>query len=154
VHAGRVFVVNAGDGTVSVLDARTGAVQRTVTIGALRPQSLATYMNSVDVVADEHGGRAVVVSGSAVDRNGIPLPGGVTLLDARSGRVLRTVTVGRIPMAVAVDDTTARLFVVNNGPEGGPGRQTVWRWWIPPRLWRWLPQPSPQPHTGNVTVLG
>ncbi len=155
-HAGRVFVVNAGDGTLSVLDARTGVVQHTVTIGTIRPQPVATDMSAVDVVADEHAGRAFIVNGSAVDRNGIPTPGSVAMLDAQSGHVLRTVTVGRDPLAMAVDETTGQLFVVNTGPEGTPGGPTVWGQIlaVARRWFTWLPQPLPPSHNGTVTVLG
>jgi len=37
----------------------------------------------------------------------------VSVLDARSGRILRTVTVGLGPYAVAVDERTSRVFVAN-----------------------------------------
>ena len=39
--------------------------------------------------------------------------GSVSVLDARSGHLLRTLRVGRHPIALAVDEATARLFVVN-----------------------------------------
>jgi hypothetical protein len=37
----------------------------------------------------------------------------VSVLDARSGTLLRTIGVGRHPISLAVDERTARLFVVN-----------------------------------------
>lgn len=39
----------------------------------------------------------------------------VSVLDARSGRVIRTVPVRRAPQAIAVDEQTARVFVANSG---------------------------------------
>ena len=48
--------------------------------------------------------------------------GGVTMLDARSGKALRTVTVGVDPLAVMVDAARGRVLVLNHGttPRGGP----------------------------------
>ena len=37
----------------------------------------------------------------------------MNVLDAHSGRIVRTVTVGRGPYAVAVDERTNRVFVAN-----------------------------------------
>jgi YVTN family beta-propeller protein len=150
-RTGRVFVVNRGDGTVSVLDARTGAVLRTVAVGAIRPQAV-SFTNAVDVVVDERDGRAVVLNGSARDRAGNHTTGSVSVLDAGSGRLLRTVTVGRAPVAAAVDETTGRLFVVNNAPEGHGGEQNAWGW-VPAELRPWLPHALPSARNSSVTVL-
>jgi YVTN family beta-propeller protein len=39
--------------------------------------------------------------------------GAVSVLDARSGSVIRTVRVGQFPAAVAVDERVGRAFVTN-----------------------------------------
>ncbi len=39
----------------------------------------------------------------------------VSVLDARSGRVVRHISVGHAPQTVAVDEQTARIFVANAG---------------------------------------
>jgi YVTN family beta-propeller protein len=160
-HTGRVFVVNAGSGTISVLDARTGAVRRTVAVGAIRPQA-AGSTNPLDVAVDERAGRVFVLNGSGFDRNGNPTNGSVSVLEAGSGRVLHRIVVGPLPLAVAVDPTTAHLFVANMQPGdqvrttgGGVSGQTMWKW-VPRPLQRWirlLPHPAPPIRTSSVTVI-
>src|SRR5207248_11777698 len=104
-RSGRVFVVNEGpehDGfpigpsSISVLDAGTGTVLRTITVG-YRARALAI---------DERQGH-VFVANSGTDT--------VSMLDARSGSILRTTTVGTAPLALAVNERTGRLFIANNG---------------------------------------
>src|SRR5205823_336523 len=73
-RSGHAFVANSGDGTVSVLDARTGSVVRTVAVD-LHPSALAVDARSGHVfVANEYDGS-------------------ISMVDARSGRVLRTMAV-------------------------------------------------------------
>lgn len=88
-RAGRVLV---GAGPLSILDARTGQVRRT-------PPGT---RDALALVVDEHNNHAFVANGS-----------GLTKIDTRTGRVLRT-----IPMhvtasagAVALDPRRNRLFV-------------------------------------------
>jgi YVTN family beta-propeller protein len=90
---GRAFVASPGS-SVSVLNATSGAVLRTVVAGKL----LRT------VAVDERDGRVFVA-----DYGG----GSVSVLDAHSGRIVRTVAVGRGPYALAVDQGTHRVFVAN-----------------------------------------
>ena len=40
----------------------------------------------------------------------------VSLLDARSGRVLRTIPLGFIPSGIAVDERTDRVFLLSEAP--------------------------------------
>jgi YVTN family beta-propeller protein len=42
--------------------------------------------------------------------------GSVSTLDAASGRLVHSVTVGMLPMAVAVDERSGRVFVASKGP--------------------------------------
>ncbi len=122
-RTGRVFVVNqgpdTGKGSVSVLDATTGAVLATVPLG------LVTYGGSDAVTAplppqsiavDERTRRVFVLSVGALDPvSSAPRGRGfVRVLDAATGRVIRTTAVGNEPEAIAVDATTGRAFVVNN----------------------------------------
>jgi YVTN family beta-propeller protein len=92
----RVFVANSGDslddGSVSVLDAASGAVLRTVFPG-VHPSSVAI---------DPQRGR-VFVTNTGRDS--------VSILDAASGAVLRTIPVKGGPTLVAVDIRRARVFV-------------------------------------------
>jgi YVTN family beta-propeller protein len=83
----RVFVVNGnfgGTGTVSVLDARTGGLVRTVAVGH----------TPYAVAVDERAGHAFVTN------NG---DDSVSVLDTHSGTVLRSVTVGESPSAVVAN---------------------------------------------------
>lgn len=105
-RAGRVLVLNRnadgngsplGRGSVSVLDARSGAVLRTTTVGTL-PGSIAV---------DERAGRVVVTN---------PRDGSVSVLDVSNGTLLQTIhvpgTIGALG-AMAMDEQSGRAFVVN-----------------------------------------
>ena len=86
------FVRN-GDGTVSVLDLTRGTPLRTVVVS--KPDA-----NAKGLAVDEQTGRVFVTSGSAV-----------SVLDATSGSLLRTVRLGAFPVDIAVDTTANRVFV-------------------------------------------
>lgn len=58
-----------------------------------------------DVAVDARTDRAFIMGGGGTG------PGFVATLDARSGRLLRRVAVGTLPVAIAVDQTTSRVFV-------------------------------------------
>lgn len=154
-HAGRVFVVT--DRGTCVLDTRTGSLLRTVAAGT--SSSNAVDHNPIDVAVATRKGRAFVINAPAYDRHGTRLGDSVSVLDARSGRVLRRLPVGRSPVALALDEGTNRLFVVNMEGGSPPGmsvtRGAEWGWvpqaarrWLP-----WLPLPSPDGAIGSVTVL-
>lgn len=101
---GYVFVANEGDGTVSMLDARRGALLRTMHVGG-EPVALAV---------DAHAARVAVVSVAPLWGTTHMSGGGmVSLLDTRSGRLLRRVPVGDGSSTLAIDARTGRLFVVN-----------------------------------------
>jgi DNA-binding beta-propeller fold protein YncE len=103
----RVFVVSAGDGTVSVLDARSGVLRRTIhldavpTYGSTTSRVIVPSVGSVAVAAS--GGRVFVGSGHAV-----------TVLDARSGRVLRTVVLTEAVRHLAADPRTSHVFIAGD----------------------------------------
>ena len=152
---GYVLVVNEDAGTVSVLDALTGAMRRTVVVGAIRPRSLCG--NLIDVLVDERTGRAFVLNGGAADSRFYTTNGSMSVLDVDSGRVLRTIPVGNGPIAMAIDERTARVFVVNSGPTGTREGLDLWGW-LPSSMRRWITWlPGPPPSTiiaaGTVTVL-
>jgi YVTN family beta-propeller protein len=131
--ADRVFVTDIVDDTVSVLDASTGAVLRTVPVGAMLPDDVQriavdTLTNRVFVAGAEvqtldarTGGIVNTVSGGvgslAVDeRTGRAFAADysankVSVLNAWSGRLLSTIPVGPGPFHVAVDTLTGRVFV-------------------------------------------
>jgi len=106
-RSGHVFVVNAGDksvsvsGSVSLLDATTGRLLRSVPVG-FASLSLAFHQLGLQqtVVVDSRAGRVFVLrSGSTV------------LLDATSGRVLRVLRLGTVPDGLAVDERSGRAFM-------------------------------------------
>lgn len=98
---GHVFVANSGDETVSMLNARSGALMRTTAVrlaaGALAVEAATARLFVIG------GGRLGPGSSYTSDR------GLLSLLDTRSGALLRTLTVGHAPRALAVDARTARL---------------------------------------------
>ncbi len=163
--AGGGGLVPAGAGGVSILDARRGAIVRTIAAG----------MGSFGVASDIHSGHVLVTNvgtlvpfaGNGSARSvGVPrshhargnVPnmrrnfqlavldgdgsgtfdgaGSVTILDGRTGRVLHTVASGVFPAQIVVDARRGRAFVVNNG---GPVRAHDAWGWVPLWLRRALP---------------
>ncbi len=107
----RVFVVDAGYGspsyTVSVLNARTGAMLRIVHVAATRPTAIAV---------DDQRRRIFVVNAGPLNSAGAASGrGSVSVLDGANGIVLHTTMVGQNPTTLAVDGATGRVFVVNSG---------------------------------------
>ena len=102
-RTGYVFTANEGDGgSVSMIDTRSGAIVHTVRIarsGGVAPNAIAV---------DEQRGRVFVVS---YDEFGASR-GHVSIVDARTGSLLKTVAVGDIATAVAISERTGRVFVV------------------------------------------
>ncbi len=113
-QGGHVFVASEGRrkgfgntlgaGTLSMLDARTGALIRRVPLG----------IHPVTAAVDGRTRRVFVVNGGPIGRAGLGV-GAVTVLNADTGGVLRTVMVGQGAGAIAVDERTARVFVANEG---------------------------------------
>ena len=71
-----------------------------------------------NVAVDATAGHAFVLSASTdnTDISGSPAGQGyLSMLDARTGRLLRTVAVGLSAYALGVDERTAHLFVANQG---------------------------------------
>lgn len=95
---GRIFIVNAG--IVQVFDTRTGARVYTARSGT----AYLAGMGGPAPAVDERAGRVFVPN--LVDDT-------ISVLDARSGRVVRVLYVGHRPDAIAVDDHTQRLLVAS-----------------------------------------
>jgi DNA-binding beta-propeller fold protein YncE len=115
-HRGHVFVANLGDptlidGTVLMLDARTGALLHTIPVGGA-PLALAV---------DERTGRAIVLGTNGgvrafLNRSGLSsefAPDTLSVLDTRTGAILRTIRVGGDLRAVVVDARTHHAFVAD-----------------------------------------
>ena len=129
-RSGHVFV--AGNATpnagyVTMLDARSGAVLRTVTIAP----------NPLFMALDEHAGRVYVASQGSL-HGYVPLGRGETsVLDARNGTVIRSVPVAG---PIVVDERTGHAVIVyQGGPMVAPDR---WAW-VPSWLRSRLPLPRP-----------
>lgn len=105
------FIPVTGSG-VRQLDPRTGAVLQTIATGT------ATTAVAIDSVR----GRVYVANAGPVDAWGrYAGPGVVSVLDERTGALLRRISVAAGPLRLAVDGRRQRLFVaaVTNGPTGG-----------------------------------
>jgi YVTN family beta-propeller protein len=106
----RVFVANVSlpdanspwDNSLVLLNARTGDVLGNLPLDA-PPVAVAVDTRTERVFLATAGPRR---SGRASD------PGSVSVLDARTGVVRRTITLGRSPQAIALDTRTGRAFVV------------------------------------------
>lgn len=100
-------------GTISVLDTRSGAVLRTVPVGAnTGPPVVDTRLGRVFVASQAGAGhwvgtqtRRVFVAGQTENT--------LAMLDARSGAVVRVVSMSGVPTALAVDVRHGHLFVLS-----------------------------------------
>ena len=127
-HGGRIVTANQQDGTVSIVDIRHPGAARTVPMG-YGPTALAM---------DWRAHRVLVATMSADSGVG-SYPRGLAslrVLDLLTGKMLHTTSIGRDPIAIAVDDGTGRILVLHiersvPEPDAGGG---WWGW-----LQRWLP---------------
>lgn len=141
-------IVPIGHGSVAMLDARAGRIVRTV----------ATGVASFAVTVDPRDRRVLVANVGTLDYSGsgaLDGAGSVTILDERTGEVLRTAPAGVFPAQVAIDARRGRAFVVNVG--GTVRVRDPWAW-LPPWLRRALPfiprVPRPtRDASASVTVL-
>ncbi len=104
---GRVFV--GRDGAVSILDATDGQIRRTVSLGAGSSVSVVTAL-----AVDARAGHVFVCW---FDDQGYH----VSMLDAGTGVVLRTVDVAATPTALAVDTVRGRVFATGATDAQGNG---------------------------------
>jgi len=112
-EAGRAFIVTNGsgmfgisDGYISTFDTRSGALVRTVPAGGSADNNAPVAMG-----VDERAGRVLAVG----------VDGKTRVLDARSGLLLRMVSLGPIltgPAALAVDAAAGRAIVVGGDHDG------------------------------------
>ncbi len=95
-----------------------------------------------------------VTQAAPIDDNGVAAgPGWVNVLGARTGALLRWVSVGVNPTAVAVDARSGRVVVVNAG--GAVPRPDPWAWmpaWLRQHV-PFLPQQSTAPRTGSISIV-
>lgn len=102
-----VYVVNNDDGSLSIVDTASNSVVKTVTGIGDKP---------VDVAISPDGKRVYVVSqtkSGTFTTNGI---GVVAVVDAASQTIVKTIAVGRSPVAVVVSSDGKRVYVANEEP--------------------------------------
>lgn len=101
-----------GRGLVSTIDAASGRLLRSTTVGAvaLGVFAIAVAERAGHVFVANVGGTAPYTDTPA---SAPPRPGSLSMLDAATGRLLRTIIVGPGPVAVAVSDRFNRVFVLN-----------------------------------------
>jgi YVTN family beta-propeller protein len=155
--AGRVLVVHGWGGVAAaaggssgggtdVLDARSGRLLATLALGAVAPESLVDGPPLL-VAVDARHGRAFVLERVA----GEPALGRVRILDDRKARVLRSVPVAPFPVALAVDASAGRLFVLHASADCH-APSSAWMT-LPASVRRWLPflaPPAPTPGTPQL----
>lgn len=144
--SGRVFLADERTGAISMLDATSGRILRTVAV--------APNIADGGIAVDRGSGRIVVVSGGALDHSGnFTGLGSASVLDGRSGAVVKTVPVGVNPDQVFIDETMGRAAVVN---AGGPATLSdSWDWlpsWLR-RLIPFVPPPPPRRVFSSVSVF-
>jgi len=124
--ARRAFVADDMGGTVAVVDLRTGRTLRTVGVG-IHPSGLAFDRR--------HDRVLVTVAGPCCVGGGQPTgTGALVVLDGASGRVVRTLPLGRGPLQPLIDEAGGRALVVN----------TVGGTTTDPDPWGWVPRPIRQ----------
>lgn len=143
-HLHRAFVANAGSGTVTIIDSRTGRIVRTIDVGD-HPAAVA--------VDERHHRVFVALQGTqvcpALSRcSGTDWAGdGQVVALTADGVRLHSWRTGGIPFAVAADDATGHVFVLDSG-----GAMHHPPSWLPGWLGRWWPE-STKPAPGRVIML-
>lgn len=122
VSAGRVFLFSSGvvnkyehldrhQASLKLFDAASGALLLS------RPGAY-----GAGALVDERTGHLFATQFAQVDSKGEPQGTAiVAVLDGRTARVLHSVPVGRYPVALALDDTSGHLFVLDDGLLSHPG---------------------------------
>lgn len=96
--AARVFIVNSGSNSLTVLDTKTNEVLHTANLeSAASPSEIAIHPN----------GRILYIANTALNS--------VTVMDASSFQTIALIPVERQPVALAVDPTGRKLLVANMG---------------------------------------
>jgi YVTN family beta-propeller protein len=148
-------VVLTDNGT-TVLDAHSGAVLGTYPLGAPSASRADTPAN---IVVDARTSRAFIIDVGNYSAQLGRAEESVGVLDLAHGTVQRHLSVGRSPVALALDGTREQLVVVNLNGGSGAEEDTsgLWRW-VPPVLRPWLPwYPRPvlvrTPDRGSLSVF-
>lgn len=104
----RLFVVNAQDGTVDVLNATDPS--NLVKVGEIDARAVGPSLGAANSVAVRDGLVAV-----AIEADPVTAPGRIAFYDAASLELLRTVRTGALPDAVTFSNTGHFVIAVNEG---------------------------------------
>ncbi len=145
----KVYVTNAYDNTVSVIDTATQTIVATLPTGSY-PQGIALNVTGTQAYVANSGSSNVTVlnllNGTVIAT--IPIVSGypvgvavtadgtkayvtshysniVSVIDTGSNTVIDTISVGPYPVGVAVNPAGTRVYVANAGPRRGPGSVSV-----------------------------
>lgn len=134
-RTGHTFVV-AGDGQLTIVDTRSGAVLAHGTLGAVpRAIALDSLRHRVLVVVADYARNAAVLQ----------------LLDSRTGRLRRSLPIPLFPRALGIDEATGKVLIAGIAIE----RRDPWAWL--PDWARHLPpfpaSPPPRDGTGAIIIL-
>ena len=134
-RTGHTFVV-AGDGQLTIVDTRSGAVLAHGTLGAVpRAIALDSLRHRVLVVVADYARNAAVLQ----------------LLDSRTGRPRRSLPIPLFPRALGIDEATGKVLIAGIAIE----RRDPWAWL--PDWARHLPpfhaSPPPRDGTGAIIIL-
>jgi DNA-binding beta-propeller fold protein YncE len=143
-QAGHVFVATSlnNHGSVVMLDAANGRLLRTIAVGD----------NPWAMAVDTRRGRVFVADPGSISGDGQVIGGGsITVLDARSGSVLRSIPVSAAMLAV--DERTGHVIAGSFGVPNAPAPDP-WGW-LPPALRDHLPFLPPRSRSiaSTVTIL-
>lgn len=111
---GRLFVVGTrqgGGGYLAMLDTRNGRMLGATAVGTA-PSVVAVDTQQGHVFVGNLGSPTSVCATLSGSCNVLGI---VRMLDARTGRVLRSVKVGWNPLSMVVDEYTHRVFTINRG---------------------------------------
>ena|GEM_PF-4596479 len=134
-RTGHTFVV-AGDGQLTIVDTRSGAVLAHASVGAV----------SRAIAMDRPRHRVLVVVADYVRRTAV-----LQVLDSRTGRLHRSLPIPLFPRALGIDEATGKVLIAGIVIE----RRDPWAWL--PDWARHLPpfpaSPPPRNGTGAIIIL-
>lgn len=143
-HTHRAFVVGEGGGTF-VLDSRTGTILRSLVVGMTTPGAVGAATPN-DLVLDQQHGHVFVINNDSDPTSN----DGISVLDSRTGGLIRHISVGSGSVAIALDQATGRVFVANrNGGGFTPDWAPAWLRHLAP----WLPAPASHGDLGSMSVV-
>ena len=144
---GVMELIPTGSGHLLILDARSGALLRTI----------ATGPGTTAVAIDTRRGRVFVTSTGTIAPSGAYVgPGTLTVVDERRGTIVRRVPVNVNPTGLTFDEQTQHLFIAYQGSTIIPPTPDPWDWmpgWLRNRL-PFVPHGASRSPTTSTTSGG